>query len=686
MDTSHAAATVVANFWKDFDLEGLKNRLDEQGLAVAENQELSVKSRRKLAETTRDFKRGAPADAVKQWGVLLKSYQEEIDRLTNRAKSAESAFLEVYQKLYEAPDPAPTLAAALETASRSADLEAQVRKMAQELAEFKAESSQLKNQDLTIRRLEERARVLEAQLEDKERQVEEARSTAAAESDARLVEEMAAREAALSAALAEAQASLTNMQRLHELSQKQIFLLQARTEEEQVGMQAELDLATSEIERAQQRLLALEQEKAGLAEGIDRAAGGGGASVGPREQLSRVAEEAVRTELANQRNLVSRLHGEVASLNLKLEENEAAWSARCDGLRRALEAQEAHSAALETELAARPTSRQVEELRQQIRVLQAVGYGSMDIEEAAPTCGGTPREGGSSVGSLENLLLSKARRLEHELTMARLRLSEVAGEAESSAGLVSELQSEKERNLETIRRLEEDLLALEQRGGGGFGIGDSATGSKPIARVASSLSDGLGGGDEKGERTMVSVLCSQRDRFKARVAQLEELLAKASADMAAVRSDLEAARSDNIALVERLKYVQTYQQQGSNSSGAARRRDAEKGDVEGRYQKAYEERINPFGDFRDKEKAARKQKMNVADRVMYEFGQIISGSQAARIFVMVYSAALHVLVFYTLARHSHTQVNNHLGAAELQLLCLRQSTAGPAGALGPASE
>lgn len=54
-----------------------------------------------------------------------------------------------------------------ETASRSADLEAQARKMAQELAEFKAESTELKNQALTIRRLEERTRNLEAQLEDK---------------------------------------------------------------------------------------------------------------------------------------------------------------------------------------------------------------------------------------------------------------------------------------------------------------------------------------------------------------------------------------------------------------------------------------------------------------------------------------------------------------------------------------
>ena len=46
-------------------------------------------------------------------GPLLKSYQEEIDRLTSRAKHGESAFLDVYQKLYEAPDPAAALIAAL---------------------------------------------------------------------------------------------------------------------------------------------------------------------------------------------------------------------------------------------------------------------------------------------------------------------------------------------------------------------------------------------------------------------------------------------------------------------------------------------------------------------------------------------------------------------------------------------
>ena len=61
-----------------------------------------------------------------------------------------------------------------EASARSAELEAATRRMAAELADFKAESKQLRNQELTIRRLEERARSLEAQLEAKVRRSETA--------------------------------------------------------------------------------------------------------------------------------------------------------------------------------------------------------------------------------------------------------------------------------------------------------------------------------------------------------------------------------------------------------------------------------------------------------------------------------------------------------------------------------
>ena len=53
--------------------------------------------------------------------------------------------------------------------SKQAELEAQARKMAQELAEFHAEGTELRNQEVTVRRLEEKARGNEARLAEQVR-------------------------------------------------------------------------------------------------------------------------------------------------------------------------------------------------------------------------------------------------------------------------------------------------------------------------------------------------------------------------------------------------------------------------------------------------------------------------------------------------------------------------------------
>lgn len=64
--------------------------LDEQGLAVATAQEASVRSRKALADRTKEFRRGAAAEVSKEVAPLLKSYQEEIDRLTTRRVLADA--------------------------------------------------------------------------------------------------------------------------------------------------------------------------------------------------------------------------------------------------------------------------------------------------------------------------------------------------------------------------------------------------------------------------------------------------------------------------------------------------------------------------------------------------------------------------------------------------------------------
>lgn len=47
-------------------------------------------------------------------------------------------------------------------------------------------------------------------------------------------------------------------------TQNQLFSIQARTEEERAALQSEVEIATAEMERAQQRLMTLETEKQAL--------------------------------------------------------------------------------------------------------------------------------------------------------------------------------------------------------------------------------------------------------------------------------------------------------------------------------------------------------------------------------------------------------------------------------------
>lgn len=62
---------------------------------------------------------------------------------------------------------------------------------------------------------------------------------------------------------------------------------------------------------------------------------------------------------------------------------------------------------------------------------------------ARPSSGppGSGTAGPGSVGSLESLLLGKNRHLEHELTMARLRVVDTRQEADAAMALVAELEA-----------------------------------------------------------------------------------------------------------------------------------------------------------------------------------------------------------------------------------------------------
>jgi homeobox protein cut-like len=136
-------------FTPDINLSELQKTLDTQGIEVVENQKENVVGRKALADKTKgidihlrfinacshfesDFKKIPDEEKVNAFKGLLKcasqplaysrslillfwdaAYQTEIDNLTKRSKSAESAFLNLYKVLADAPDPYPLLEAAV---------------------------------------------------------------------------------------------------------------------------------------------------------------------------------------------------------------------------------------------------------------------------------------------------------------------------------------------------------------------------------------------------------------------------------------------------------------------------------------------------------------------------------------------------------------------------------------------
>lgn len=96
----------------------------------------------------------------------------------------------------------------------------------------------------------------------------------------------------------------------------------------------------------------------------------------------------------------------------------------------------------------------MEELRQQVRLLQAVGYNHLDDDMTPGTSGegtgagsggdgsGGGRGGLGHIGSLEAMLLQKNRHLEHELTMARLKVVDFKAELDAAMAQVAELEAQ----------------------------------------------------------------------------------------------------------------------------------------------------------------------------------------------------------------------------------------------------
>ncbi|XP_039612519.1 cut-like homeobox 1b isoform X5 [Polypterus senegalus] len=419
-----ANAGSMFQYWKRFDLQQLQRELDATATVLANRQDESEQSRKKLIDQSREFKKNTPEDLRKQVAPLLKSFQAEIDALSKRSKEAEAAFLNVYKRLIDVPDPVPALELGQQLqvkVQRMHDIETENQKLRETLEDYNKEFAEVKNQEVTIKALKEKIREyeqsLKAQVETLALEKEQQLQNNYAEKERRLQET----QESLSSKLEEANRKAQSLQSALDATQAELFDLKTKYDEESTAKSDEIEMVMTDLERANQRAEAAEREAETLREQLTSA----NKSLQLANQIQKApdVEQAIEVltrsslevELTAKDREITQLVEDVQRLQANLSTLRESSASQISQLEQQLNTKNSTLKQLEDKLKGQAD---YEEVKKELNILKSMEF--VSSEGSAAQDASKP---------LEVLLLEKNRSLQSESASLRIANSDLSGSA-----------------------------------------------------------------------------------------------------------------------------------------------------------------------------------------------------------------------------------------------------------------
>ncbi|KXZ50466.1 hypothetical protein GPECTOR_16g640 [Gonium pectorale] len=492
-----------------------------------------------------------------------------------RAQDAEFKLYQLCSSLLALPDPTPFLNLLSTMAARVQDLEENNRKLHSAAEKAAADDAEVTRLIGDHQKLLESTKELQEMLAQRDARIVEMSSAAAEAAMAR--QEMTQQ----AAEMARLQRALKSVKDEYETTQASLFELQSRLESLAGSRQQEAELAGEELERVTKRAAELELERQHLLSRLESAkqavaAEGGGALVsgvsGSADVLLLERQLAVREE-------------QLSTTKLALER-------------------------LEREVARRPDPREYQELRRRAEALQSL----VDVQMQAEGWSGEQVEAtlrDPSAQTVTAVLQERTRKLSSEVNSLKRQLAERAKQTQDLEGKIQSLESDLRHRSQLVAQLEEHLAAAARAaastnaaGDGGAAATSASTGrSEPspapvsphpgradslLPQLSGSLgvlptvepaspSQGMGGTAAAGAGadgagaavggSLLDIVVSQRDRFRQRMVQLEDEKSQLSEELRKTTQQLQTVRNDNVALFEKVRYLERYNQKLAASGG-----------------------------------------------------------------------------------------------------------------------
>jgi homeobox protein cut-like len=620
---------------------------------INHSMDTSQASLRALVESVKEFKRASDEDKAKGLDIILKIFQDEVTVLSRRAKTAERAFLQVFAAMAEAPDPVLPLTHTRDTLrafarlqeehdklkgeaadtkialAASSDMAAENAKLQSEVHLLEAELQKLQNQDITIRELEQRVNDFENLVEE---QVGE--RLAARESELRRLFEAeleAVREAetAAEARVMSLKCSLADAVAARDEAQAALYSAKATTPSDNPSdgfarQNVEFEALSNEYERLVAKNASMAAEISVLKQHLNSNISQGGSPMhdtrmDPLSSL-RLQADVHRHRAEDAEEKVSKLRAELALVQQDFTRWQDCANDRQASLEHALaeacgnlKSKEGEVQTLVADLQSRPTCAELQLVRHQLSLVQAVVFNSASESHVNPSEPNADALSASSGGTgdvdLHAILVKRIRQLESNALRAEERNTAGQSEISDLHARLAASQQEVQQLQQLIDRLE---AALESHSSGKLPMLDVQSPSSLTAETQlSALFPGRAPASSHEEISssaqepthMVDVFKSQRDRFRSRMVTLENELQQRTSQLAGSYGKVQQLTQDNVKLYGKIRYLQSFL--ASHFKGAPERaidnvRVRASGadeDFEKAYKKLYNEANDPFGDF-----------------------------------------------------------------------------------------
>lgn len=662
-------------------MTNMVSALDNTASEIVAYQRDSTVQRKDLAQKTKDFRKLDDATKLTDIKGLLKAYQSFIDLISNHSKSMNSAFLQTYTSLSEAPDPYPLLEAAVDSMLVSEETLPRIAEENERLQNSVAKlTSQLEDTESRLQAEREARKQLEDNLETRVKEVE---STWIAVLDEKK-DNWAAKEKALEDKVENQERLLNEIKASYEVNQRLGKSEDSEDESRGHVTSAELEMVNSDLERTSMRLAEVEARNEQLR--LELAQAKSHASSQPTTSLEDDPD-------------YMRMRSENSSLIRKLD----ALRIEKENTKRDLETKmrnlEREAGLLKEERDAVKAKVQkwsdYDDMKQELEVLKSIEFSTGDDDETKNLVDEASGNGVKGKGdTLEQLLLSRNKKLNEELTILRVSHQDLQSRLSDLQEETSRTNAELEKSQNLNEKLENDLANLQSQAVSAFPSGASVAGTY-VSRYAPSVAGGRrGGGRTSPTSSIISgfnprdapmdapigggggilpMITAQRDRFKKRNAQLEHELSDTHRAVSQLRQEIAALQKDNLNLYEKTRYVSTYNRSNAVTGGAATSSSSyatnpnpstvaiggSGGDVDGKYRSAYESNISPFAAFRGRESARAYKRMSFPERVVYTVTRMVLATRTSRNLFAAYCVALHLLVFFSLFWMGSSDADQH---------------------------